>query len=136
MTSYSHAMPNQGWAPLTVYFSPYGSAGPSGEALRYDWDLDGDGSFETDATETGGYAQRTYVRPNTYEVSLRVTPADGSGNIATTTVEVRHPGSSTVDYWTHFDDSTVGRIDLQLTAAEWARLWAAAPDDSRSRPRR
>jgi len=52
-----------------------------GTIVRYEWDLDGDGSFETDRG-TQVTAQRSYVQPGTVQVRLRVTDDNG----ATTTV--------------------------------------------------
>ena len=43
---------------------------------RYRWDLDGDGSFETD-TGTDPHAARTYVLPGTLTVRLRVLGSNG-----------------------------------------------------------
>ena len=40
------AMPNQGWAPLTVYFSAFGSRNKQGNITRYEWDLDGNGQID------------------------------------------------------------------------------------------
>jgi len=119
----AHALPDQGWAPLTVYFSAFGSTDAAGGPIaRYEWDLDGDGSFETDATATGGYAERTYVKPGDFAVRLRVTDDAGRTATATAPVLVRHPASSTVDYWTIFE-GTVGRVDLLVTRDAWDRMW-------------
>lgn len=53
--TFAYHMPNQGWAPLTVYFSAFRSRDLDGQIVRYEWDLDGNGSFETDTSETQGY---------------------------------------------------------------------------------
>lgn len=118
------AMPNQGWMPLTVYFSAYGSHSSGSTITRYEWDLDGNGRFDYDATDQGGYASYLYARPGTYTVTLRVT--DSLGRYATdqVAVEVRHPAASSVDYWTVFDDRRVRRIDIALSQAEWDQIWA------------
>lgn len=124
LKAYAYAMPNQGWAPLEVYFSAWGS-GDSGSAItRLEWDLDGNGSFETDATASGGYANYVYTKPRTYTISLRVTNAAGQSAIAQTTVTVKHPASSSVDYWTVFDDRRIRKIELQITQANWDRMMA------------
>jgi spore coat protein H len=117
------AMPNQGWAPMTVYFSAFGSHSSAGQIVKYQWDLDGNGRLDTDATARGGYAQYTYQRNGEYTVTLQVT--DELGNIATDSilVDVRHPGSSSVDYWTVFDDSQVRKVEVQLTQANWDLMW-------------
>lgn len=121
--AYAYAMPNTGWAPLTVYFSAFGSQDKDGEIVRYEWDLDANGSFESDTTVDGGYATYTYSKPGTYIITLQVT--DNGDHTATATVEinVRHPASSSVDYWTVFDDTRIQRVDFILTQENWDLLW-------------
>jgi PKD repeat protein len=123
LVAYAHAMPNQGWAPLTVYFSAFGSADPTSPIVRYEWDLDGDGRFETDATGDEGYAQAIYTRPRDFTVSLRVTNQRGEIAVASTQVSIRHPGSSSVDYWTVFDDTQVHHVEIRLTQENWDLMW-------------
>ncbi|MFN2272448.1 MAG: PKD domain-containing protein, partial [Anaerolineae bacterium] len=120
IAAYAIAMPNQGWAPMTVYFSAFGSASQAGRIVKYEWDLDANGFYDTDATRYSGYASYHYAKPGEYAVTLRVT--DDLGNVATDSVliTVRHPASSSVDYWTVFDDSRVRRVDISLTSADWA----------------
>ena len=119
----AYAMPNDGWAPLQVYFSALGSESPNGPIVKYEWDLDGNGSFETNATTDEGYASYIYSKPRDYVISLRVTDQNGGTAVASTTVSVRLPGSSSVDYWTIFDDSRVRRIDISLDQADWDKMW-------------
>jgi spore coat protein H len=121
--AYAYAMPAEGWSPLMVYFSAFGSASSAGRITRYEWDLDGNGRYDTDATEEGGYVNYLYKKSGTYTISLRVT--DELGNVATdhVVVTVRYPGSSSVDYWTVFDDSRIRRVDVFLTSADWSTLW-------------
>jgi hypothetical protein len=117
------AMPNQGWAPLMVYFSAYGSYANGATIVRYEWDLDGDGRYDFDATTQGGYCNYLYPHPGDYRITLRVT--DTLGRFATDQVSftVRHPASSSVDYWTVFDDSRVRRIDIVLSQSDWDQMW-------------
>ena len=117
--AYAYAMPDRGWAPLQVYFSAFGTAEEGGQITRLEWDLDGNGSFETDATASGGYASYVYSKPRTYTISLRATNAAGHSAIATTTVTVKHPAASSVDYWSVFDDRQVRKIELRLTQENW-----------------
>jgi hypothetical protein len=121
--AYAIAMPNQGWAPLRVYFSAFGSESGVGRVLKYEWDLDANGRYDTDATQAGGYASYNYAKPGAYTVTLRVT--DDQGNTATDSVviNVRHPASSSVDYGTVFDDSQVRRVDIALSSADWQYMW-------------
>jgi spore coat protein H len=121
--AFAYHMPNQGWAPLTVYFSAFGSSAPDGNIVRYAWDLDGNGSLETDATSTGGYTHYTYAKPGEYTVSLQVTDDEGGTATDTVLVNVHHPAASSVDYWTVFDDSQVRRVDFIIRQENWDRMW-------------
>jgi spore coat protein H len=122
LLAYAYVMPDDGWAPLTVYLSPFGSRDLDGQIVRYEWDLDGDGSFETDATATAGYTQTLYTRPRSYTASLRVTNAKGEQSIASTAVTVRHPASSSVDYESIFDVTEVRQITMLFNTADWERM--------------
>jgi hypothetical protein len=117
------AMPNQGWAPVTIYFSAYGSQSNQAKITRYEWDLDGNGQVDFDATNQRGYASYLYTKPGEYTITLRV--SDNLGRFATDQIKIniRTPASSSVDYWTIFNDSKVQRIDIKLTQADWDRLW-------------
>ncbi len=33
------------------------------------------------------------------------------------------PGSASVDYWSVFDDSKVGRVAIEITEENWALMW-------------
>ncbi len=120
----ANAMPNQGWTPLIVYFSAFGSSSEHGDIVSYEWDLDGNGLFDTDATAGKGYTSYSYAKPGEYLVKLRV--VDSKGHTATDSmwVEVRHPGSASVDYWTVFDESQVRRVTIEITEQNWDQMWA------------
>jgi PKD repeat protein len=123
VTAQANAIYNNGWAPLTVYFSAYGSRSQDSTIVRYEWDLDGNGAVDYDATAQGGYAHYLYSKPGEYTITLRVTDAQGRSASDRVQVTVRHPASSSVDYWTVFDDTRVGRIDVALTQADWDAMW-------------
>jgi len=125
--AFAYVMPNQGWAPLTCYFSAFGSS-DNGSIAQYLWDLDGDGSFETDATAAGGYAQRTYTTAGDYTATLKLIDDLGSESLATTEVEVRDPALSSVDYRSVFDDSQLRRIDIDIDQQAWEQMWAVPED--------
>ena len=118
----AYAMPNRGWAPLQVYFSSFGTKDQESQITRLEWDLDGNGSFETDATSSGGYATYVYTKPRTYTISLRATNAAGQSTVTSTTVTVKHPASSSVDYWNVFDDRRIRRVELRITEANWEKM--------------
>ena len=124
VTAQASAMPNQGWAPLMVYFSAYGSRSSGAQVARYEWDLDGDGQLDFDATSQGGYANYLYSKPGDYTITLRVTDTQGRFATDRIPVSVRLPASSSVDYWTVFDDTRVRRIEILLPQAEWDQIWA------------
>ncbi len=124
VTAQANAMPIQGWAPLMVYYSAWGSQSDGAAVVRYEWDLDGNGAFDFDATDQGGYANYLYSKPGDYVITLRVTDALGRFATDQVTVSVRHPASSSVDYWTVFDDSRVRRIDIALTQVDWDLMWS------------
>lgn len=123
IAAHAHAMPNQGWAPLTVYYSAFGSSSDAGSIIKYEWDLDANGYYDFVVSEPNGYAQYTYSKPGLYTISLRVT--DQAGNTATDTVqiEIRHPTASSVDYWSVFNDSEVRKVTFEITQTDWDALW-------------
>mgnify|MGYP001262154368 CR=1 FL=1 len=73
------ATPAEGMAPLTVQFAA-NATDADGHAVTYEWDLDGNGTFET----TGQNPSRTYTQRT--PVVLRV--SDGFGGVTTRTVIV------------------------------------------------
>ncbi len=87
------ATPN---APLTgeaVSFSAAGSKDADGTIAKYEWDLNGDGSFET-STGTTPSASHTYTVAGELEVKVRVTDNGGKAGTATTTITVLSNGVS------------------------------------------
>ena len=104
VTAQANAIPNHGWAPLTVYFSSFGSLSQD-EIVRYEWDLDGNGSIDYDASSQGGYAQYLYYQTR----RIRHHPAghrlQGRLAIRQRERDCPPPRSASVDYWTVFDDS-------------------------------
>lgn len=121
--AYAYATPMKGWSPLMIYFSAFGSQSSAGDITKYEWDLDANGTYDTDATAQGGYVNYLYKRSGEYKITLKVTDAQGNTATDTVTVRVRYPASSSVDYWTIFDDSQVRRVVLRITQAEWDRMW-------------
>ncbi|MGD2027609.1 MAG: CotH kinase family protein, partial [Anaerolineales bacterium] len=120
----ANGMPNQGWTPLTVYFSAFGSRSDGGGIIRYEWDLDGNGIYDTDATATGGYTSYSYAKPGNYQVTLRVMDSSGRTSTDSFWVYARHPGSASVDYWTVFNDSRVGQVTIEILQQNWDSMWA------------
>ncbi|UDY34649.1 PQQ-dependent sugar dehydrogenase [Dermatobacter hominis] len=82
------ASPDAGPVPLAVTFGTEGSTDPSGGALSFAWDLDGDGDHD-DAT--GPSATRAYTSPGDVTVGVRATSSSGGVTDATRVV---HAGNS------------------------------------------
>jgi hypothetical protein len=70
-----------------VGFDASGSADPEGQQLRYDWDLDGNGSFETPGGTTPT-ATRAYTGTTTFTARVQVSDPHGASAVATGLVRV------------------------------------------------
>jgi YD repeat-containing protein len=70
-------------APGQVTFSATGSSDPDGTIVNYKWDLDGNGSFETDTGSSVG-ATKTYTASDTGQIRVGLQVTDDSGAVATT----------------------------------------------------
>src|SRR5205807_1666566 len=66
------ATPNPALTGQTVSFNASASSDPDGTIADYKWDLDGNGTFETD-TGTSATASRSYATPGSIAVRLQVT---------------------------------------------------------------
>ncbi|MBY5161403.1 ThuA domain-containing protein [Salsipaludibacter albus] len=91
-------------APLEVTFDGSGSSDPDGDELTYEWDFDGDGTYDA----TGVTTSHTYTDLGVYSARLRVTDPGGRtsltavniavGNIAPT-VTIETPPDGTFFDW-------------------------------------
>jgi PKD repeat protein len=73
-----------------IGFDASATTGSNGVAVnRYQWDLDGDGSFESD-TGADPHASHTYAVPGAVTVRLRATDTAGDQSIAERTVAIRN----------------------------------------------
>jgi PKD repeat protein/flagellar hook assembly protein FlgD len=92
--------PSNGEVPLTVQLS--GSAeDPDGSVVLYEWDFDGDGTFDWSSATTGE-TTTAYRQEGTYRAVFRVTDDQGARTLAaatTTVVSVGPKGSPTVSAW-------------------------------------
>jgi hypothetical protein len=70
-----------------VTFDASGSSDPEGLGLRYDWDLDGNGSFET-AGGAGATVTKAYSGSTTLTARVRVSDLHGATAVAGTPVRV------------------------------------------------
>ncbi|MFE4058988.1 PQQ-dependent sugar dehydrogenase [Streptomyces sp. NPDC059096] len=73
-----------GQAPLTVNFSATGSSDPENGALTYQWDLDGDGTFDA----TGPTASRVYPDNGQFQARLKVTDPQGKTGLTSRQITV------------------------------------------------
>ncbi len=84
------ATPNPAQPGQTVTFDSSGSNDPDGTIVKREWDLDGDGSFETDRG-TNTTASRAYPSAGAVVVSLRLTDDLGVTGVTAQTVQVSSP---------------------------------------------
>ncbi|MFJ8000425.1 PQQ-dependent sugar dehydrogenase [Streptomyces sp. NPDC096310] len=83
-TAVIKADPTSGQAPLTVTFSATGSSDPENGALTYQWDLDGDGTFDA----TGPTASRVYPDNGQFQARLKVTDPQGKTGLTSRQITV------------------------------------------------
>ena len=72
--------------PVTL--SAAGSTDPEGRIVRYEYDLDGDGTFELDGGGFGDHQSTSYATYGTKRPRVRITDAAGATDIATAELEV------------------------------------------------
>jgi hypothetical protein len=103
-----------------VSFDASGSAIADSEITRFDWDLDGDGHFETDSG-TSPTVSRAYSERGTVPVRVRATRTGGRVDEASASVEVRlaSPGEPGVSI--NGGDIATNDRDVELSLA-WPRL--------------
>ena len=87
--------PNPAQSGQTISFNGSASGDPDGPIAKYEWDLDGNGSFETDTGASSSVVQ-SYSTARSFDARLRVTDADGNQSTTTRAVTVtnRVPASS------------------------------------------
>ena len=105
-----------GSLPLTVTFDARGSTDPDGTAgLAYDWDLDGNGTFEV--TAGAPTRQRTYTAPRkVVDPRVRVRDTSGQSDIATVRI---HAG--------YLPPTVQIAAPLATRKWGWARGWTSQP---------
>lgn len=84
------ATPQPATRGAPVALSAAGSNDPDGSISDYRWDLDGNGSFETD-TGTTPSARRTFANTGSFTVGLQVTDSDGATAVTTKVIGVVPP---------------------------------------------
>ncbi|HEY6760284.1 MAG TPA: PKD domain-containing protein [Baekduia sp.] len=126
----------------TVTLDATGSSDPDGTIAKYEFDLDGNGTFETD-NGTTKTATTTFASPGTYTVGVRVTDSDGLTATATKAVTVKAGSYATtvlgtpglVSYWrmgepsgTTLADASSGGHDATVTNSTLGVAGALAGD--------
>ncbi|MBC9820630.1 PQQ-dependent sugar dehydrogenase [Terrabacter sp. MAHUQ-38] len=71
-------------APLTVQFDGSDSVDPEAAALTFEWDFDGNGTFDA----TGAKTSFTYTELGRYPARLRVTDPEGRRGLTSTSISV------------------------------------------------
>jgi hypothetical protein len=111
------ATPNPTTAGSTVAFNGSASKDPDGTIAKYEWDLDGNGTYETN-TGTTATASLKYTTATEPVVSLRVTDNRGATATTTKTLVVRGPynnavtaSSDLIDYWRLGETSGTSLLD-------------------------
>jgi subtilisin-like proprotein convertase family protein len=111
-----------------VAFDASASSDPDGSIARYEWDLDGDGSFETD-TGTTGSTSRVYDAGGTFDTKLRVTDDAGAQtvldipvvarNLAPTAALAVTPAPTTAGQAVTMDAGGSGDADGAVVRYDW-----------------
>jgi YD repeat-containing protein len=100
--------PNPVTAGQSVLLDGSTSSDADGSVVRYDWDLDGNGTFETTTNGTSSLAT-VYPNASTVSVGLRVRDDDGGTGITHVTLKVNAPsGGGTTGGGTTGDGTTGG----------------------------
>jgi len=86
-TADATAQPTSGNAPLTVCFTGVGSD-PDGQITLYEWDFDGDGTYDWSSPSSGNTCH-AYSMPGVYYPVFRVRDNDGKTGIDYVQVTVR-----------------------------------------------
>ncbi len=140
------ASPQWGASPLTAQFDATGSSDPDGEGLSYEWDLQGDGSYES---PTGtGTKSRKFSDTQNHTVAVRVRDGKGATSTARVTVypgdtppnpEITEPGASLawgVGQPIEFEGSASDAQDGNLagTSLDWSTRLYHCPSACHAHP--
>jgi subtilisin-like proprotein convertase family protein len=122
------ATPNPTSLHQPVALDAGGSSDADGTVARYEWDLDGDGTYETD-TGTTASSSRVYHANGAYVIRLRVTDDDGAQDVATVNVAaanklpaaaiVTTPGQATAGQAVTLDGRGSSDVDGTLVKYDW-----------------
>ena len=111
----------------SVTYSAAGSSDADGQIVKYQWDLDGNGSYETD-TGAMSSATSSYATAGTRTIKLKVTDSQSLTNETTRTLVVSAPPSAsftaspnpvTTGQTVSFNGSASGDSDGTIAKFEW-----------------
>jgi PKD repeat protein len=122
------ATPNPVNTNTTVSFNASASSDPGGSISKYEWDLDGNGTYETN-TGTTKTTSRSYTTPGEVVVGLRVTDNKGLQGTTTRTITVQNqpptasftfsPSPATAGGTVSFSGSASKDPDGTIAKYEW-----------------
>ena len=100
--------PRYAYGQLDAQFDASASLDDDGAIVKYEWDFDGDGSFEAESADDP-LATHSYDSPGTFPALVRVTDDSGITASAVSAVSVGGPWESTVglDGFEYFYDAEV-----------------------------
>ncbi len=82
------AQPTEGEVPLLVNFDASESYDPDGEIVKYEWDYQGDGTYDQETTTPSSSFTYNQSRPNPYSATVRVTDDEGATSSANVSIRV------------------------------------------------
>jgi PKD repeat protein len=82
--------PYSGFVGQPTQLDGSGSSDPDGDIVLYEWDFDGDGTYDY-SSATNPITTHTYLIAKLYTARLRVTDAEGGEDIADAVVIIAHP---------------------------------------------
>ena len=122
------ATPNPALTSQTVSFNAAGSKDPDGSIARYLWDLDGNGTFETD-TGNAASITRSYATAGDLQIGLKVVDGKGATGKTTRTVTIQNsppsasftvaPNPASVGATVTFDAAASKDPDGTIAKYEW-----------------
>jgi YD repeat-containing protein len=92
------ATPNPALTGKTVTFKGSGSSDPDGRVTRYQWDLDGNGSFETNSG-SNATVSRSYAAAASPTIRLRVTDDRGGTGETSRGLVIHRPPDADFAFW-------------------------------------
>jgi len=90
------ADPEEGYVPLTVEFDARLSSDPDGGVLEFEWDWEGDGTYDHNSG-TEAIVSHEYTARSEYDATVRVVDDEGTNDTASITITIHDWVVITVD---------------------------------------